>query len=213
MGSRRVLGECGASGARCSYATNVPRRAMRRAAMHRRFRHVRAPQLEAGYAATYFDSANSPSRWAGDPSFDTPIRDATLPVLRFVTNMPMLSSIVFGLAAGASGILASQHLYVDLHAEASHGKPYDQARNYSEPYVPTHLLGGQAASLNFTQVASEPHFQIFDRDLAEAILAPNTTITQILKNDDDYWWAHEAPIYFPQTDVRLTLCQQCGRKD
>lgn len=66
------------------------------------------------------------------------------------------------------------------------------SRNYSQPYVPETFLDQFKSQEN---VSSQPHFQVFEEDLAKAILGDEPEL-RLLVNEPGYAFAHEAPIYF-----------------
>lgn len=67
-----------------------------------------------------------------------------------------------------------------------------QSRNWSEPYVPEVFLNKFQSQ---QQVASQPHFQVFDEELAKDILGTEPEIV-LLISEPGYAFAHEAPVYF-----------------
>lgn len=74
--------------------------------------------------------------------------------------------------------------------------PQDPWKNATELFTPGHTFS-----------PSEPVFQVFDADFLD-ILGDSPSIKLIAENNE-YMFAHEAPIWFPPTD-EIFMCSNAG---
>lgn len=116
--------------------------------------------------------------------------------LAFLSSAAVLAAIVLAQSSSneAESSTASTNNTVNIITPGSlavQSLPFT-SRNWSEPYAPETLLSEFQSQQD---VSSTPHFQVFDHELAKAILGDSPNF-QLLIHEPGYAFAHEAPVYF-----------------
>jgi hypothetical protein len=124
-------------------------------------------------------------------------------------SLPLLTAL---LASSASSFVAAQSstpstgprpLYGNLvltHANQDAVLPLPfEPRAFDEPYVPASFEA--AEEKKGVNLSVTPHFQVQNSRLSQGVLGSKPTIVEAISIPSNYFWAYEAPIYYPDTDV------------
>ncbi|KAN0061540.1 hypothetical protein ACQY0O_006387 [Thecaphora frezii] len=124
----------------------------------------------------------------------------------------MLASFSLALVAALalSPLAACQNssrevIQLDLASLAALPLPFD-SRNFTSPYYVS--TDGKRAVAKTAADVDRFAFQVSNRKLAAPLLGDSPSIS-VLIDEPGYAWAHEAPVYFPDTDD-VYLCSNAG---
>lgn len=112
-----------------------------------------------------------------------------------------LLAVVVGSAIAPLGRATEAAWSTKVHAEhlvdAVLPLPFD-SRPWAQPYVPSH---GSSAEKGHRATEAHPHFQI-QASYAADLLDADAKIIELTRETTGWAFAHEAPVYDPETDVR-----------
>lgn len=98
----------------------------------------------------------------------------------------------------ASEVVWTTKVHAEHNADAVLPIPFE-SRGWGDPFVPSHA---SSATEGHAARAEHPHFQI-QAPWAADLLAADAKIIELVREPTGWAFAHEAPVYDPETDVRM----------